>query len=178
MKKHFFFSKGFSLVELLISLGLFSVISAMVISALYSAFRVGKKSEALLMVKENGTNALIQMERQIRFAQSLDSPSSCPSVSQNTLSITSSLDQGQTTFFCPAGLAQGITSNSALLIDTTVVKVKQNSCSFVCSQASVTTPPTVTIQFELSAKNTGGLAENEVTLPFRTSVTLRNSANQ
>ncbi len=48
------------------------------------------------------------------------------------------------------------------------------SCSITCTQSTVMSPPTVTIQFKLSNRTASGLSENKATIPFQTSVTVRN----
>jgi hypothetical protein len=137
--------------------------------------RGSNKSESVSIVKQNGTFALSQMVKQIRYAKSLDNPASCvPSTNSPTLTITSLADNGQTTYSCPTNLSSPITSNSAALIDASAVSVTY--CSFTCSQNSISEPPRVSIQFTLTSQNTNGLAETKSSIPFQSSVIMRNAA--
>jgi len=171
MKKNF---KGFTLIELLVVAGVFVSVSTIILSIFVISLRGSRKSELLLTMKQNGNFAMSQMVKQIRYAKSIDTPASCvPSVSQSSITITS-LDNGQTTFSCqvsPSTLA----SNSAALMDTNQVKV--TACSFVCSQPTAVEPPTITISFTLLPKNVSTLSENTGSIPFTTSVTMRNFQN-
>lgn len=160
---------GFTLIELLISFALFGVVSLIVISILLTTFRLSKKSEILTVVKQNGTNALTQMEKQIRFAQDLNDPSDCSeTTTQTSIQITSITDQLPTTFSC---MNDTIASNSVALIDPNFTVT---NCSFICSQTGTNTSPQITIMFSLLPKETQGLSDDEVTIPFSTSLILRN----
>lgn len=165
--------KGFSLIELLVVAGVFVTISTIILSIFVIALRGSQKSEYLLTMKQNGNFASSQMVKQIRYAESIVSPSSClPTVTQSSITIASLANNGQTTFSCPTSPSEGIASNSASLIDTNRVAVA--SCSFTCTQQTLSDPPTVTIRFTLTPKGTNALFENTGSIPFETSVTLRN----
>src|SRR5689334_9954461 len=113
------------------------------------------------------------MVRMIRYAKSLDSPTSCvPSTSGLTSITITASDDNQTVYSCPVTSGGSISSNSASLVDTSIVSV--SNCSFTCSQPSLNDPPTVTINFSLSALGGGNLIEGKTTIPFQTSVTMRN----
>jgi prepilin-type N-terminal cleavage/methylation domain-containing protein len=163
---------GFTLVELLVSVGLFAAISTIVISVLFTAFRASKKSEVMLAVKQNGSTALSRMVNNIRFARSLDDPLVCiPDALLDSITVTA-FDGGQTVYGCPGVLTESISSNSAVLVDINAVSV--TACSFTCSQTSVSDPPTITIQFILSAARATDFVETTSSIPFQTAVTMRN----
>ena len=163
-------SKGFTLMELLTVISILSVIGVICVSIITITFRTTKKTDLLNYARQNGDTALSEMVRSIRFAASLNAPATCnPTTTVSSISITSLLDNGQTTYSCGNGT---IASNSASLVDTNSLQV--TSCSFTCSQPSTTVPPIITIQYALSPKTTGNFAETNFTLPFQSSVTLRN----
>ncbi|MBI5123614.1 type II secretion system protein [Candidatus Roizmanbacteria bacterium] len=171
--KQFSIQKGFTLVELLVAVGVFVTISNVVIGVLFSTLRASRKSEVLLNLKQNGDTALTQMVANIRYAKSLDDPISCVTpVTQMSITVTSSSDDGQTTYSCPMDPTFPIASNSAALIDTSSVLVR--SCSFTCTQTADGNPPTITIQFILDAALSAGFVETTGSIPFQTSVTMRN----
>lgn len=162
--------RGFTLVELLTVLGIVTVISSIALGVVTVTLRTVRKTDLLEFAGQNGGTALSQMVKSIRYALSLDSPTSCyPTKTVNSIKITSLADHGQTTYSCSNNT---IASNSAPLINTNALKV--SACSFVCSQPAATDPPTITIQFTLVPKQSGVFSENNFTLPFQSSVTMRN----
>jgi type II secretory pathway pseudopilin PulG len=164
---------GFTLLEVLISIGVFVAVGSIIITVLFTSFRATKKSEVLVSLKQNGDSVLSQIVRNIRYAQSLDNPPACVApVTQSSITITSLSDNAQTTFSCPAGAATSISSNSASLLDTSTITV--SGCSFTCTQPTLSDPPTITVQFTLSAKNTNSFSDSTGKIPFQTAVTLRN----
>lgn len=162
--------RGYTLVELLAVIGILSVISVIVVTVTFITLRGSQKSDTLEIVRQNGDTAMTQMVRSIRYAKSMDVPTSCtiPTALQS-VTISSLLDNAQTTYSCSNNT---IASNSASLINTNAVTV--NACSFTCSQTSLLDPPTIRIQFSLSAKSSGVFSESTAEIPFESSVTLRN----
>lgn len=166
-------NKGFTLIELLIVIGIFAFLGTITLSVLFVTLRESKKTEVSATIRQNGDFALTQMLRNIRYAKSLDSPAACvPTASVSAITITSLTDDAQTTYSCPAGASQTISSNSASLIDTNAVTVV--SCSFTCTQTSLTYAPVIKIQYTLRSKNANGFTESSVTIPFESTVVLRN----
>lgn len=64
---------GFSLLEMLVVLAVFSLLAIVSTSALLLAIRGAKKSDATARVRENVDFAVATMERQIRNASSIES---------------------------------------------------------------------------------------------------------
>ncbi len=167
--------KGFTLAELLISSAIFVTVSGIILTALFSAFRLSKKSDTFLISRQNGDAAMTQMVRAIKYAKTLDDPISCviPVSSANQITISSSSDGGQTTYTCPNDDSNTIASNGAALLNETAVTVY--SCSFSCSQTYANSPPTITIAFTIGNVATGSaFSEGSSSVPFQTSVTMRN----
>lgn len=165
--------EGFTLIELLTVIGIMGTLGTIVVLILSVTLRGTRKSDLLETARQNGDVALSQMIRSIRYAQSLDNPITCvPTASVSAITVTSFSDKGQTTYACVNGANSTISSNSASLFDTTSLNV--SSCYFTCSQPTTIDPPTITIQFTLSPKTTGIFSETNFTLPFQSSVTMRN----
>jgi len=163
-------NKGFTLIEMLTVIGILSVIGSIAVSVVTITLRETKKTDLIESARQSGDNTLSQIARSLRYAQTLDAPASCtPTVTATSVTITSLNDQLQTTYSCANNT---ISSNSASLFDTSSLKV--SSCSFVCSQPAASVPPIITIQYVLSPQTAGSFAETNFTLPFQTSVTLRN----
>lgn len=164
---------GFTLVELLVVITILVTVGGIVVTLLYISLRGNNKSETVTSVKQNGTFALSQMVKSIRYAKSLTSPASCtPTATTTSVSFITYPDNGQITYSCPTGGNLAISSNSASLIDTNAVEV--TACSFVCTQTSPSDSPRLTIQFTLQSRGANALTETQSTIPFQSSVIMRN----
>jgi prepilin-type N-terminal cleavage/methylation domain-containing protein len=163
---------GFTLIELLTVIGILTVIGTIAVGVITVTLRGTRKTDLLEFARQDGSSALSQMVNSIRYAETLNAPASCvPTTTGNSVTISSLSDHAQTTYSCSGAT---IASNGASLIDTSSISVKANSCSFVCAQPNTTDPPTITIQFTLVPAHPGGFAETNFTLPFQTTVTMRN----
>lgn len=170
------FSLGFTLIEILVVSGIFVVITTTVVTILIIIFRGTKKSDSMVVVKQNGEQAMAQMVRIMRFAENLDYPSSCNGTPRDHITITA-VDLSQKSFTCPANFnfPNFIGLNGTKLTNSATVIVQ--SCSFVCRQ-SAGGPPTISISFALRKVNSNGLPEGDARIPFSSSVTLRNLVAQ
>jgi prepilin-type N-terminal cleavage/methylation domain-containing protein len=165
--------KGFTLIELLMGIGIFSIIASATLTILFVSLRVSKKTDSLVQLRQSGNFTLSQIGRSIRYAKSLDSPASCvTTVSSQTITITSVESNSKTTFTCTSGTDPSIASNSASLIDTNKFIVSE--CSFTCTQPSLNESPTIDFRFTLNTKSNTGIMESGGSIPFQTSITLRN----
>jgi len=167
--------KGFTLIEILTVIGILGVIGAITTGVITITLRGTKKSDLMEVARQESDTALTQMVKTIRYAQSLDSPTSCMPSPQTVSSIQVSAvgTHVQTTYTCGAGSIQ---SNGISLFNTNAVTV--NSCSFVCTQPTLNDPSTITIKYTLSQASGGNFAESSFSLPFETSVTMRNVQQQ
>lgn len=189
--------KGFTLIELLTGLVVLGVVGTIVSGIVVSSLRGSAKTNTVTVVKQNGDYAISVMGRMIRnasvfngmstdginysitcsFPVGVTTPTPTP-VQYSYIKITSP-DGNQTVFSCPpvpSPTPQTIASSSATsqsIIDTNAVSVVPSSCYFTCSQDSLGNFTTIGISFSLSQKNAGFL-ENNATVPFQTSISLRN----
>ncbi len=177
--------KGFTLIEFLVVIGIFIVFTSVVLSVFITTLRTTKQSDSLISVKQNGEHAIARLVRELRFAESLDYPSliggtlpvcSAAGISVPVIKITS-IDASKTTLTCPTSFnyPNYIDLNGLALTNADLVVVK--SCTFICTQR-IAELPTIKILFSLSKINSNGLPENNTTIPFQTSVILRNINNQ
>lgn len=163
--------KGFTLVELLVTMGIIIVVGSIVASILLIALRVSTKATVLSDVKQNGAYALSQISQTIRSATSLAMlPCDNPSPAVQTIVVTQ-IDLTKTTFDCSTDT---ITANGISLLDTATVQLVPSSCSLVCSQQTASDIPLIQIKFSLMGKKSGNFVEQTATIPFQTSVFLRN----
>lgn len=199
MKKTFN-SKGYTLVELLAVILVLVSVGGIIIAIVTTSFRGGNRSINVNQVRQEGNFALTQMSRTIRYAEGFDgvsidgsansytkncivavppSPTPMPApIKYKHLKITS-FDGGVITFSCKDGvldLTNVISSNSDNLISTAKVSLVEDSCYFICNQESAASSPIIDINFTLVPSNQK-FVENTLTVPFQTSVILRNIGN-
>lgn len=172
---------GFTLVELLAVIMVIAVIGAVVGAIIISTLIGTNKTNSLESVRSSGNFALLQVAKTIEFARGFDGVStdgvnytqncSTQSPPYGFIKVTS-LQNETTVFSCGSPSSPTISSNSASLVDTTAVSV--SSCFFTCTQDSIVVSPTIGINFTLSSKKPGSFVENKASIPFKTSVTMRN----
>jgi type II secretory pathway pseudopilin PulG len=185
--KKFLNKKGYTLIELLAVMIVMVSVGGIITSILVSALRGGNKTNVSTLVRQNGNYAIFQIARMIAFSRSFDGvsvdgttyaencvpvvppdPTPTPTPPEYQYIKITSFDGGQTIFSCENNT---IASNGASLIDSSTLTV--TNCSFMCSQRTLSSPPSMDISFTLQ-RTTGGLFEAQSTIPFNTSVTLRN----
>jgi type II secretory pathway pseudopilin PulG len=163
--------EGFTLIELLVTVGVIVVVGMVITSILVSTLRGSTKATILAVVKQNGDSAISQFARTVRSATTLNLlPCGNPSPATQTLTVTQ-INNTQTTFDCSGTT---ITVNGNSLLDTNTVKLVPSSCSIICRQQTVNDTPIVQMQFSLMQNNSGSVVEQAATIPFQTSVVLRN----
>src|SRR5258706_3270352 len=181
---------GFTLIELLTVVAVFATIGTIMTSILFITFRSLNKSNTLIAVKSNGNYSLSQMVDVIRNARTIKSPFPCFTPPSNTSLSTSTISletftNDVVTYTC-GDILNGfatISSSSGWPVDTTTSiplldtgangSVKLNTCSFVCSQASISDFPVITIDFSLNANSPGNFTERQASasaIPFHTSI--------
>ena len=163
--------RGFTLVELITVIGIIGVIGAVVVSIVVITLRGSAKTDTIELARQGGGVALTQMVNTIRYAYSLESPTSCmPQTTVDEITVSSLSDLSETTLSCTT---DSIASNGASLIDQNSLRV--SSCSFTCSQITANSAPTITIAFTLEPVSSGNFFESMFSIPFESSVTMRNA---
>jgi len=161
------FKKGFSLIEMLISIALFAIVSVISTQSLANSLKNSRKSESLSKARENVDYALSTMERLLRNAQDL----SC-SADHKTLTYTDEYDS-ITTLSCNAA-GKYIASGSSRLTSTDVNVYCNDATAypFTCPAVPAGVPKTVTIIVKAEDANLGSGAEGAV-VTSQTKVNLR-----
>jgi type II secretory pathway pseudopilin PulG len=178
-------NKGYTLIELLVVMVVMITVGVIIASILVSALRGSSKTTVVEEVRNNGNFTILQMGKMIGFAQAflgvstdgvnyITNCTSVPSPRYTHIKIKS-FDDRETVFSCN-NLANPptIASNSASFINTNKVSLDPNSCYFTCSQINISEPPVIGINFTLSQRGNPGFFEQRATIPFQTSVTMRN----
>ena len=198
IKKFFNSNDGYTLVELLAVIIVLVVVGGIVISILVSSLRGSNRSTSVNDIRQTGNSTMSQMAKMIAYSQTFNGvgtgakdsngnlifntncvsspnpPTPTPTPTAYTYIKITSFDGGQTIFSC-SGNPLTISSGSASMIDTSAVSV--TSCYFNCTQADLASPPIIDIHFTLQKKSSGLFSENNVSIPFETSVTPRNSGD-
>ncbi|OGV89699.1 hypothetical protein A2Z41_02475 [Microgenomates group bacterium RBG_19FT_COMBO_39_10] len=166
---------GFTLIEILVVVGLFGIIAVISSASFFSLLRGSTKAKTASNVKQNGDYALGVMERMIRNARYLEKNSdSTPEDEQICeLGMTKikikNPDGGSTEFSCGD---DKISSNSADLISDEIIV----DCSFDCQRQEDGSfkPDVVTIDFILSSGGPSARPEELALISFKTTISLRN----
>lgn len=179
-------NSGYTLIELLAVMIVLVTVGVIIASILVSSLRGTSKTNVIDEIRSNGNFTLLQMGRMISFAQNFSGVSTdnvtyttnCtvqPSPRYRYIKIKS-FDDKETIFSCNIlGNPPTIASNEASLINTEKVSLDPpDSCYFTCSQINLSESPVIGINFILSQSAASGFFEQKATIPFETSVTIRN----
>jgi prepilin-type N-terminal cleavage/methylation domain-containing protein len=156
---------GFSLIELLVVISVFSILAIMATQSLLLSLRGSRKSEALSRVRENLDYSLAVMERQLHNAKSVDCPSS-------TEISYYDYDGNPTTFSCldidgSGGNPGYIASGSARL---TISEIDITQCNVTCN---VSDGLTSSITISLSAEDITTEGTEGAQITTQTNISLR-----
>jgi len=170
-------NKGFTLVELLVVIVVFSLVGAITGSILVNSLRTANKTNSINVLKQNGDYVVQQTEKELHEARVLKSPFPCGLPSQPTQQSSVALVNSDGVEIDLSCSGNTIASNGASLLDTNSVVVAPGSCSFTCSQLASSDFPVISLQFSLAIKTTSTFSEQTASasaVPFFTSVVMRN----
>ncbi|MBM3205689.1 type II secretion system protein [Candidatus Shapirobacteria bacterium] len=171
---------GFTLVEILIVVGILGIIAAVGTNVFFTTFRGSTKTKVLTKVKQNGDYALSTMERLIRNAQEVVVDEDAGDLCQANMSKIKikKLDGTEILFSCEnIGTVNGFIASDAARLTSNEVKV--DICSFSCTTKGLPGklefyPQAIEINFTLSQAAVANRPEEEATLNFNTTVSTRN----
>ncbi len=172
--------RGFSLLEVLVSVGIIAFLGTTLTQILFSITRSSAKTEVLKDVKQNGEFSLQLMERYIRNARTITSTCTASGTSLDSLSFVNP-DGGTTSFYCLSdGKAIRIASSSASGVQfltsnsvTLGASCATSSLVFVCT-ASDDVPKSIHISFQLAQIGTPVDQFEKAGANFQTTILLRN----
>ena len=157
--------KGFSVIEILIVIALFSVLSVLVAQSITQSFRGTRKVDAAGDVRDNLNLASDIVERHIRNAKSITS--TCDSASHGSIAYTDQLgNNGSFSCLNMTGSDPQLASGSANLRITSV-DVSITSCSFRCTTTSTVTPPIIDFVIAGRARGVANTDESFTTVSRR-----------
>lgn len=167
-------SKGFTLIEILVVISILGLIMVVGTNMFIQVLKNNVKTEAIKDVKQNGDYAIMVMERMIRNAQNIRGCSSSVITIDNP-------DGRQTTFECLDGaiasrsgaLSGKLTSSKVTLSSALPPASVCNSSTLAFTCDSTFQPPTVTVGFTLTKVGENLRAEEQSSLIFNQSISLR-----
>jgi len=160
---------GYSLIEILVVMTIFVVISIIATQTIAASLKSSNKSDSLNKVRNELSSAILLMERNLKNAQSI-LPASC--VGAVALSIDYS-DQSGVLASYVCNLDDGyIASVSAETIRLTSQNVVIETCSFTCSLG--TEGQTDSVQINLSGYEKGKTPSEGSLVTLQSKIILRN----
>lgn len=153
--------KGFTLIETVVAIGVFAMLSVIGSTLLFGILRGSKKAGAVVAVRTEGANIINGITQTLRFANEIE-------YCEFNLIRFNSQFGSQTTYSC-------ITNNNITYIasgsaNLNTIPVKETSCSIICPLPSGVTEirkaKYVDIGFTLKSE--------QAEIPFKTQVVLRN----
>ena len=182
-------NEGFTLVELLSSIIVLVAVGSVITGIITSSLRGTNKTTTIENIRQNGNYALVQMSKNIEYAQVFNGFSndninyviSCPfslaptpapvTTNYNFVKVTP-LNSNAIVYNCTSS-PPTITANGSSLVDTNAVSL--STCTLSCIQTGSTDFPIIKIGFTLGPKNASDLVENSTPpILFETSLTIRN----
>ncbi len=178
--------QGYTIIELVIVIGISAILLITAVALFFTTFIGGGKTASGEYTKQAGGQALSQMTFLIRNARRIvQNPSGTVCGSPMDSLTVLGLDGGVTTFsrvVTGAGanaVTQIASSSGATTAFLTPTEVSVSNFTISCAPVAYGqtgwdgSPPIVNISFTLS-KGAGGQGRDLVTIPFSTSITLRN----
>ena len=172
--KYYTLNTGFTLIELLVTVAILGTAGVIAANMFFQTLKGVSKAEIEKIVKQEGDYTISVMERMIRNSKNVvDADSVCDDSDRANITITNQDDS--TSFFECAGSGDNahIASNSARLTSNKV-RVSSDCNSFVkCTQLG-SAPPVLEIKFNLSQAGSPTRPEEQASVNFQTTVSLRN----
>lgn len=162
---------GIGLIESLVAVSLFAILSVVAGGILFTTMRSRSKALTTKELRESGSSAVLAIEDYLK--RHVGKPTACSFVDNNSIEMDG-VDEGGTTIF-QCNVDGRIASNSALL---TPASVRCSAFKADC-QPSSTGYPVITIDFDLEISSAAVVAKELNTAPgvnkqhFSTTVTLK-----
>lgn len=164
---------GFTLIETLVVIGVLAIVVVVGSTSFFSLLKSSTKTKTINAVKQNGDYAMGVMAKMIRNARYIEENTDGQTCEPDMTKIKiKNPDMDSTEFACDG---DAISSNSATIISNQV-KLESDSCFFDCQEGSSLHPDVVTINFTLRQAQEITRPEEEASIDFTTTISLRNVA--
>jgi prepilin-type N-terminal cleavage/methylation domain-containing protein len=177
--------KGFTMMEILVSVGILAIVSILIVQVMFTATRVNKKTGLVMDIKQNGNFALGVISRMVRSAKVINVSCSPGDVTASYVDITNP-DNNITTITClsdgSAARIASVSGTGAIAYLSAANVTLSTSGSVTCSDSSLafSCPPVTGNQSELSIAFTlgqvgGSESAYEISsASFQSTITVRN----
>lgn len=163
---------GFSLIEMLITVGIFSILAVIVTQSLASSLKGARKSDNIGRVRENVEYAMNYIERNLRGAKRLDFDDNPVGGVDDRCGVNNSIY-----FYNNRGVSENILLNGTRLQhngqDITSSNIQVTSILVSCLPGAGGEPDSISITVSASDSAVTGTAES-ATYTAVTQITLRN----
>lgn len=167
MKKN----NGYTLIEMMVVVGVLAVIMVVVTSTLLSAFKAKSRTDTVQKLQQNGNYVLEEIRN--NFLKSDGKNVNCAA---NSVSFINRMDGQQIQLICNEGASIASVSASTGVTKNLTVGVSATGCGgfFSCETSPTGEVTAANISFSLSAGVPESGPENYISKSFATKVTVRN----
>lgn len=180
---------GFTLIELLVGMAIMITSTTIILAIIMSAVRVSGKVTISDNARQNGTYATNRMIKMIQFADSFNGGSmatgqnaavtsmstSCTGEAYKAINIT--YNNERKVFQCRNNDSLYLVSLDPSRTDEELISTRNvaiSNCEFVCTRIPATASPVISIRYDLTIGGSEGAVEKKTSIPFFTSVKMRN----
>lgn len=179
--QHFKHTKGFTLIEILVSLSLFLVVMTISMGSVLSVFDANRKSESLKIVMDNLNFTLESMSREIRFGKNyhcgggtLTTPLNCPNGGGTQVSFLASDGATQIVYRLTGTKIEKSIDGGANFVAVTAPEVTVQSLTFYVVGADAVPVNYLQPKVLIEIKGQAGLKSNtQTTFNLQTLVSQR-----
>ncbi len=177
--------QGFTLVEILVSIGVLATVSTLIAQVLFTTTHANKKTEVLRDIKQNGEFTLDVIERLVRNANAMEAICDVDTISTPSAFIRGADDRPTVLTCVSDGNAARVASVSATgavsylsgenvtLSQSGSKTCEDSTLTFSCSATTGIATP-ITVNFALTSLGASVSAFEKSTTSFQTIVSLRN----
>jgi prepilin-type N-terminal cleavage/methylation domain-containing protein len=187
---NFTLRSGFTLIELIIVVGILSLMSLVIAQVFFTTMKTNTKTELMKDVKQNGEYAMDGLSRMIQNAAGIEGTCVDIAETQTPTDEITVIDHFGTSILLKCvdigtpsvariasvsgGISEYLTSDSVSLIsDSGDLTCTSSPLQFSCTSVGGI-PSSVGISFRLRQKNTAQSVEESADSEFRSTVTIRN----
>jgi len=160
--------KGFSLIEILVTITVFTILGVLVTSIVFLTLRSTNKSSSSIKIRDNVNYFLSIIQRQLRSAQSI---TNCPNA-EDTSHIEYVDENGNLgSFSCESSADLGYIASGSGRLNTEEIDI--TSCSFECIEGVSGNPPSIIVT--VVAEDTNSSLVEKGRFSSTTKIYLRNN---
>jgi prepilin-type N-terminal cleavage/methylation domain-containing protein len=186
MPMHIGTQKGFTLLEILISIGVLAIVAPLMAQVLFTTTHVNKKTELVADIKQNGNFALDVIGRMVRSAVSIETScamgeTSAPSAlirnSDNNVTTLTCLSDGNAARIASVsgtGVAAYLSAGNVTLSVSGGATCSDSSLTFSCPPAGGGIQSELTVSFTLGSPGVTGSAFESGKSSFQSTMSVRN----